>query len=667
MKAVLECREAVQKYFSAADYVSQDTAAVSAVAKAAVDASFWRQLLCIQWFAARSERLRSWGLGCPCHGEDLLQGKRQLCVLKSRRLKEASSRVDATLEAWSIHGPQLGDVECDAAMLHDASAALGVGMGYIRVKLQWLKELPYAIAGAEDRIVAQRCIQLYDTQVNDPALEPWVHRVAHHYLSPSSALGAAFRQHADGGPMSDMLARELGMLSMVPLTEQPAEALHRDISRCFQVAAHAQVPWAAGTLRLEQNIADVEAAPGGAKNEEFREAWHHWKSLMKSGSPHVKKVQQSQRVGRTHYLKSAYRYGQQCLKDWSHVEALGPLPPAALPAASVLTTQIMADYVKALFQKLGVYTVPCIKDITPAQRHQLITRGADAAALAEPLAAARLTCFRVVDTNPGQKRVLRQQLIAERLRKASAPQGGSSSVEMLVQFMELCPGDGPGLQCFYFKAPERIDMMKLAAFQVIKTCAKKWQPAVHSGPSGCLCFDNCQLALPEHGLQDQEAPVLILLEALHKAGWRKGRENTPHLKDDDSSLRMLYCIQNCIRRKLYFHCLLRLEDLFEKGLAALPCLEMPSYYKCLLLGLANGALPAVLPGRPAKEYKALLAASRTTASQGSGLAALGDDDDHGGSGCEDIVMAEAVAPSGKPRRRLHYAPLLQPIVFAWHW
>ena len=90
--------------------------------------------------------------------EESLQGKQHLCVLKSRRLKEASSEVDATLESWSVHGPLLGDVEGDAALLHDASAALGVGMGYIQVKLQWLKKLPYVIAGAEDPIVAQRCV-----------------------------------------------------------------------------------------------------------------------------------------------------------------------------------------------------------------------------------------------------------------------------------------------------------------------------------------------------------------------------------------------------------------------------------------------------------------------------------------------------------------------------
>ena len=250
MKAVLACREATQKYFSAAGFVAQDSVAVSAVAKAKDDASFWRQLLCVHWFAQRSEHSRSWGMGCPCHGEESLQGKQPLCVLKPRRLTE----------------------------------------------------LPYVIAGAEDPIVARRCVQLYDAQVKNPALEPWVHRAAHHYFSPSSALGAASRQHAGGGSMSDLSARELTMLSMVPLTEQPAEALHRDISRVFQVAAHAQVPWAAGTLRLEQNIADVEAAAGGDKNEESHGAWYRWKSLIKSGSRHVAEVRQPQRASRTQYI-----------------------------------------------------------------------------------------------------------------------------------------------------------------------------------------------------------------------------------------------------------------------------------------------------------------------------------------------------------------------------
>ena len=176
-------------------------------------------------------------------------------------------------------------------------------------------------------------------------------------------------------------------------------------------------------------------------------------------------------------------------------------------------------------------------------------------------------------------------------------------------------------KCFYLKAPERIDMMKLAAFQVIKACSKKWQPAAHSEPSGCVCFGSCQPALPEHGLQDQEAPVLILLEALHKAGWRKARENTPHRKDDDSSVGLLHCIQNCTRRKLYFHRLFGLDELFGMGLAALSCYEAPSFYKCLLMGLAKGTLPRVLPGRPAKEHKAFLASSPTTPSQDMGPAA----------------------------------------------
>ena len=119
--------------------------------------------------------------------------------------------------------------------------------------------------------------------------------------------------------MSDLLARELAMLSMVPLAEQLAEALHRDISRVFQVAAHAQVPWAAGTLRLEQNTADVEAAAGGDKNEEFHEARYRWKSLMKSGSRHVAEVRQPQRASRTQYVSEV------CLHVWATMfEGLEP-------------------------------------------------------------------------------------------------------------------------------------------------------------------------------------------------------------------------------------------------------------------------------------------------------------------------------------------------------
>eukprot|EP00972_Heterocapsa_arctica_P078192 11531776-Heterocapsa_arctica.AAC.1 len=174
--------------------------------------------------------------------------------------------------------------------------------------------------------------------------------------------------------------------------------------------------------------------------------------------------------------------------------------------------------------------------------------------------------------------------------------------------------------------------------QVIKNCTRIWQPVAHAGPQGCLCFGHSQLALPQHGLQDVESPVLTLLEALNKAGWRRGRENTPHLKDDAEAVRLLFYIQNCTRRRLYFHCLLRLDELFEKGLPALPCNEVQLYYKCLLMGLATGTLPAILPGRPAKEYKALLSSCSAAPHDhhlGGDLLALEDDES------DDIVQAVA--------------------------
>ena len=203
----------------------------------------------------------------------------------------------------------------------------------------------------------------------------------------------------------------------------------------------------------------------------------------------------------------------------------------------------------------------------------------------------------MVDSNPDRKKVLRQQHIRNMVAKRNR-----STVNMYVQYFEERRGVAGDLVVFPIRAPEQVDMLKLAPFPVLRHCTRVW----HSGASeepGCLAFHSPTFARPSCEVGEEGAPTLLLLDALHSEGWIRGRPHYPHRSDEDASTRRLYCIDQCISRRHYLQCLLRLSELFARGLCELSCVAPQTYYQCLLR--LEGDLSSVAAGRPAAEYTAL--------------------------------------------------------------
>jgi hypothetical protein len=56
------------------------------------------------------------------------------------------------------------------------------------------------------------------------------------------------------GEMDPILNQELKSLECIPITEERAEGIHRDVSRTVSGATGSKYPWWAATLRMDCNI-----------------------------------------------------------------------------------------------------------------------------------------------------------------------------------------------------------------------------------------------------------------------------------------------------------------------------------------------------------------------------------------------------------------------------
>mmetsp|Transcript_133864 Transcript_133864/g.428000 ORF Transcript_133864/g.428000 Transcript_133864/m.428000 type:complete len:233 (-) Transcript_133864:1434-2132(-) len=125
----------------------------------------------------------------------------------------------------------------------------------LNAKLAFLGSLPYSLARAREPAVAVACLKEYDS------VGPHVshHRVSEEFCNPAGDLRSDLEALATHSCMSRRLDAELRSLELIPISEEGAEGIHRDV-RCTLVRAAASTPfWWATSMRLEENISMGEA------------------------------------------------------------------------------------------------------------------------------------------------------------------------------------------------------------------------------------------------------------------------------------------------------------------------------------------------------------------------------------------------------------------------
>ena len=238
---------------------TKDKASTGLATEAMESPEFWRRTAAIYDLARPFEKLRRWGLACPCHEPLLLRGETVECKVKGRRLLEASEKIRRFVQELMTSCDNLcvSDFEGDHDLLLTVSNARRLGAALTQEKFKWVDALPYTLCRVNEQACAVRCLQEFDAK-----LETDHHRVSIKFLGSSSLLRSHIEDVAQGRDCSPELRREVEALSGLMLSEDKTEGIHRVVHRERDRAVAALVPWISSTHCLLQNMRLVSETLG---------------------------------------------------------------------------------------------------------------------------------------------------------------------------------------------------------------------------------------------------------------------------------------------------------------------------------------------------------------------------------------------------------------------
>lgn len=208
-------------------------------------------------------------------------------------------------------------------------------MDFLAVSLLRVHSL--LLCAARDPQVAKECLEQYDAQIAKwtskafGAFAP--HRVSERFCGTGSALQQAFRAHAAGGGISELLEYELAAYENGAVDETPAEGEHRNATHHRKRAPGSRFTWWAATCRMEANLAAADRSIENDGGKELLVAWHGWKSLVRAPR-NGRHVLRPERVKTQAFVNHVYRLGEVGLEEWDTV--CGPLKDKSVRKAVAL-------------------------------------------------------------------------------------------------------------------------------------------------------------------------------------------------------------------------------------------------------------------------------------------------------------------------------------------
>ena len=623
-RGLLDRRDALLRGWDGA-YLRGTTEDFRAAARAATDNEagrlFWVQTSFVYEVFVGIEHLRTWGGGCDCHDGQRRQGIRVDCRLAGRRLPAATARVAQCAEALLSLDEQMAlrHTWVQGSLAAELAASTAALRGRLELKFGWLRQLPYAVVHAGSQEGASSCLASFDRETGGRAHHP----VSCRFLGAASAL----RQHVEicarGGGCSDLLAMAVSEYAWLRLDESPSEGMHRDIALEKSRAHAIRVPFAAATVRMQQNIAAWKAvkAAGGRALGAFVRAWTSYKKLAAAPSAapasHLWSVPRSLRaLPPSAVAKSVYRLDARSREPWGHIAALftDALAVPKVDEVQWLQLNCLRTFVKAHC----VYSLPAVGlDDLPANAVlssvQTALQGVPVPELGQ--------IVRGLEEAQGRKffRVLEPNVLRVKRPRGELVQAGSGQA-LLERLGEWSPvGTRTSAALFPSEAPTVCDLLDFAPFLAWRESLFEWSASNPSDVAGCFDFARRDPHVAAQALEDGDVatmPPLLVWEHLARGGWRSGREpSEPH---DGVDVKTLCLRDGLVRTVPYARCVLALPSLLARGLVELPCRASAGYYRAILAATDPGS---ILVGQRAGYYAERMGQQRL---QGVPLAALDD-------------------------------------------
>jgi hypothetical protein len=519
----------------------------------------------------------------------------------SARLRSAAAQRDdcfELLDALRTRAAQDHPWVDAAGLSRDLVASVDCLCGVGTWKFSFLDKVPYLIVRCRHRPMAalflRRCNEIV-------ARGDVLHRVAKHFVHPTSELRRDFEDWIDHGMMSARLDMELGMYEWSRIDETPIEAAHRDVKMEKQRAHGMGHAGACATIRRVQLEEDVRSsrAAGGKRWQSFLLCWKRWKLSAEIPMPSNLQLRIS-RGSRVFSMlprpciNSAYRIGSTSFEEWGFLKKLfSEKPVATLQLTDV--QRLVRDYLEKAMENNEVYSVPhdgpddwelCVSEATPLNE----VRGIDGDISCHTLELAHpgRRFFKVLDQRPHLKKTVRtdEDSIRGICTWQVMPMGTwAASATPTVHDLR---NDGVPLVC---------DITTWEPWPCFRVGLRHWVFNGVSDVVGSYAYENHGPINWMHDADIHKLPLSVVLDTLGADGWRAGLGlEDAHV---DSDLRFLELTNGFTTRPSYYKCLYLLDEMFTGGLHALHCGQTEAYY---LACLALEDKSIVLPNLSAKQY-----------------------------------------------------------------
>lgn len=277
---------------------------------------------------------------------------------------------------------------------------------------------------------------------------------------------------------------------------------------------------------------------------------------------------------RAEYLRKVYHFGFDAFEDWEWLaDILGPNQLSAPKPGGL--GRIKLEWLRASLRPKDVCTIQ-VEGVQPGGGAAEDTVGHD-----------NFMTFEVLNTAPHKQKTVRQKRRRAKQANDDGDHEDPTGFPCLIQHLHARQPSGPyPLPLYDVHAGESgvTPVLRLAPWKFLRTDLMRWN-AVDSQEPGCLyrLTDRAQVVPAITDIDGNNRPLIYMREELKKGrAWTGGRPmSLPHIKDEDPATAKQLCALYFEGRKQYYRSLLKLEDLFGKGLTSLPADQKEGYYVCV--------------------------------------------------------------------------------------
>ena len=243
--------------------------------------------------------------------------------------------------------------------------------------------------------------------------------------------------------------------------------MHRDVSKIGGDAPNSRIQTWSAWMRLECNLDFYDDMVRLCRREEFHKQFRNWKILAQTKQREDYQNRQA-RLRTFPFLEFVYRDGQAGLKNFGFMKP--PNSVKSLRRCLELHVQLQEEYIKAVLDKGGVYSVPAQLSISH------VAQGVNAAEIGAIIekSGSQQDCFAFQVLEPTPKG-------SYHLHGDKDMIYGQTAVPMLIQKYTpwLCD-DYPNadLTLSSHLDPGLMDMLDVGTWQVLRTTMRQWQVGV---------------------------------------------------------------------------------------------------------------------------------------------------------------------------------------------